>query len=303
LRDGSSWFERSFGDAKSIDTVFLMASLTKPMTVSAVMLLVDRNELRLSDRVQHFIPEFRGDGKDRVLVKHLLTHTSGLPDMLPENTALRKRHAPLSDFVAGTCATPLLFAPGTRWRYQSMGILLASEIVRRVTRQRFPDFLAEQVFRPLEMKETSLGLGGRSISQTMQCQVPEATDYDWNSRYWRNLASPWGGAHSTAPDIAKFLSYFAHPDNRVLKTETALAMVSDQTAGLSRRWGLGWMLNNGNLGSGCSSATFGHSGSTGNLCWHDPKDDLSFVLLTTKPEAQSEKTLLHPVSEIVSTSA
>jgi CubicO group peptidase (beta-lactamase class C family) len=129
------------------------------------------------------------------------------------------------------------------------------------------------------------------------------TDYDWNSSYWRNLASPWGGAHSTAPDVTKFLTYFAHPDGRVLKPETAVAMVSNQTAGLNRRWSLGWMLNNGNLGKGCSAATFGHSGSTGNLCWHDPKDDLSFVLLTTKPEAQSEKMLLHPVSEIVSISA
>lgn len=303
VRAGASSFERSFGDAKNMSAVFLMASLTKPMTASSVMLLVDRKELRLSDRVQRFIPEFRGDGKDHVLVKHLLTHTSGLPDMLPDNIALRKRHAPLADFVAGTCATPLLFAPGTQWRYQSMGFLLASEIVRRITGRPFPDFLAEHVFHPLGMNDTSLGLGGRSISETMQCQVPEVTDYDWNSSYWRNLASPWGGAHSTAPDIAKFLAYFAHPDSRVLKTETAAAMVSDQTAGLNRRWGLGWMLNNGNVGQGCSPATFGHSGSTGNLCWHDPKDDLSFVLLTTKPEAQSERALLRPVSEIISTSA
>jgi CubicO group peptidase (beta-lactamase class C family) len=303
VRQGAKAFERHFGKAKSMDAIFLMASLTKPMTVSAVMVLVDHKELRLSDPVQHFIPEFRGEGKDQVLVKHLLTHTSGLPDMLANNVALRQRYAPLSDFVAGACATPLLFVPGTQWRYQSMGILLASEIVHRITRRPFPDFLAAQVFLPLQMNETSLGLGGRSISQTMQCQVPEVTSYDWNSSYWRNLASPWGGAHSTAPDIAKFLAYFAYPDGRVLKPETAMAMVTDQTTGLSRRWGLGWMLNNGNLGSGCSAATFGHSGSTGNLCWHDPKDDLSFVLLTTKPEAQSEKTLLHPVSEIASTSA
>jgi CubicO group peptidase (beta-lactamase class C family) len=303
VRQRSNSFERHFGKAASMDAVFLMASLTKPMTATAVMLLIDRNELRLSDPVQRYIPEFRGDGKDRVLIKHLLTHTSGLPDMLPNNTDLRKRHAPLSEFIADTCATPLLFVPGTKWLYQSMGILLASEIVHRITRHSFPDFLAEHVFRPLGMSQTSLGLGGRSISQTMQCQVVEASDYDWNSRYWRNLASPWGGAHSTAPDIATFLAYFAHPQDRVLKLQTAEAMIADQTEGLRHRWGLGWMLNNGNLGKGCSSATFGHSGSTGNLCWHDPKDDLSFVLLTTKPEAQSEKTLLHPVSEIVSISA
>lgn len=303
VRHGAIDFGRSFGKAPNMDAVFLLASLTKPMTATAVMVLVDRGQVHLSDPVQRFIPEFKGDGRERVLVRHLLTHTSGLPDMLPENVALRKRHAPLSDFVAATCRTPLPFAPGTEWRYQSMGILLASEIARRVTRQPFPVFLSECVFQPLAMKQTSLGLGGRAISQTMQCQVTEVTDYDWNSSYWRNLASPWGGAHSTARDVAKLLAYFAHPDQRVLKPKTAEAMITDQTAGLSKHWGLGWMLNNGNLGSGCSPATFGHEGSTGTLCWHDPKDDMSFVLLTTKPQEQSGKTLLRPVSEIASTSA
>ena len=302
VRHGATVFQRSFGKAASMDAVFLLASLTKPMTASAVMVLVDRRQITLADPVQRFLPEFKGEGRERVLVHHLLTHTSGLPDMLPENVELRKRHAPLSDFVAATCRTPLLFAPGTQWRYQSMGILLASEIARRVTKQPFPSFLAERVFQPLAMRQTSLGLGGRAISQTMQCQVEEATDYDWNSSYWRNLASPWGGAHAPAGDLDKLLAYFANPDDRVLQKETARTMTRDWTKGLTKRWGLGWMLNNGNLGSGCSPETFGHEGSTGTLCWHDPKSDLSFVLLTTKPEAQSGKTLLRPVSEIASTS-
>jgi beta-lactamase class C len=302
VRNGATAFQRSFGKATSMDAVFLLASLTKPMTASAVMVLVDRRQINLADPVQRFLPEFKGEGREHVLVRHLLTHTSGLPDMLPENEALRKRHAPLSEFVSATCRTPLLFAPGTQWRYQSMGILLASEIARRVAQQPFPLFIAEHVFQPLAMQRTSLGLGGRNIAQTMQCQVMEANDYDWNSSYWRNLASPWGGALGTAGDVGKVLSYFAHPDATVLKPDTARLMTTDQTIGLSKRWGLGWMLNNGNLGSGCSAATFGHEGSTGTLCWHDPKNDMSFVLLTTKPEAQSGKTLLRPVSEIASTS-
>jgi CubicO group peptidase (beta-lactamase class C family) len=193
-----------------------------------------------------------------------------------------------------------LFAPGSELRYQSMGILLASEIAARITKQRFPEFVKEQVFLPLGMKQTSLGLGGRTIAQTMRCQVAEANDWDWNSDYWRNLASPWGGAHSTVDDVALLLQYFAHPDGRVVKPETARAMITDQTTGLQRRWGLGWMLNNGTFGKDCSPATFGHAGSTGTLCWLDPKRDISLVLLTTKPEAQSGKTVLRPVSELVS---
>jgi CubicO group peptidase (beta-lactamase class C family) len=300
VRKGAATQSRAFGKAQTADAVFLLASITKPMTASALMTLVDRHEVSLSDPVHRFIPEFRGDGREEVLIHHLLTHTSGLPDMLPENEDLRKRHAPLTEFVEHTCRTPLLFAPGTQLRYQSMGILLAAEVAARVTQLPFPAFVQEHVFRPLGMQNTSLGLGGRAISQTMLCQVPVVSDWDWNSSYWRNLASPWGGAHSTVADLARFLQYFAHPDQSVLKPETAAAMISNQTAGLSKRWGLGWMLNNGQFGKGCSTATFGHSGSTGTLCWLDPKKELSFVLLTTKPSQESEKTLLYPASDLVS---
>ena len=131
--------------------------------------------------------------------------------MLPENDALRKRHAPLKDFVAATCATPLLFSPGTSVKYQSMGVLLAAEIVERISKRPLPDFLRDEIYRPLGMKDTSLGLGGRDLTGTMQCQVEQQNDWDWNSAYWRNLGSPWGGAHSTAADVGRFLRYFAEP--------------------------------------------------------------------------------------------
>src|SRR6476646_1072408 len=103
--------QRAFGKATTADAVFLIASITKPMTATALMILVDRREVSLSDPVQRFIPEFRGEGRELALVKHLLTHTSGLPDMLPEDQDLRKAHAPLAAFVERTCRTPLLFKP------------------------------------------------------------------------------------------------------------------------------------------------------------------------------------------------
>jgi beta-lactamase class C len=300
VRNGSNVIRKSFGQAAKPDAVFLLASITKPMTVSAVMLMSDRGQLSLTDPVQRFIPEFRGNGRERVQIRHLLTHTSGLPDMLPENVELRKRHAPLSEFVAGACRTPLLFAPGEEVRYQSMGILLAAEIVSRIAHSPFPAVLEKEVFRPLGMRQTSLGLGGRAIRDTMQCQVEERTDYDWNSPYWRNLGAPWGGAHSNVDDVARFLQYFAHPDHGMLKPQTAAAMITDQTPALKQHYGYGWRLNDAAYGKGSSASTFGHGGSTGTLCWHDPRKDRTFVLLTTKPADQSNKTLLHPVSGMVS---
>lgn len=300
VRRPSGVLQRAFGRAPTINAVFLLASITKPMTVTALMVLVDRKELSLSDPVQRFLPEFRGDGREAVCIKHLLTHTSGLPDMLPEDQQLREQHAPLSAFVERACRTPLLFKPGSKVRYQSMGILLAAEIVSRLTNQPLPSFVRDHVFQPLRMPDTSIGLGGRTIAQTMRCDLPKSTSWDWNSAYWRNLASPWGGALSTAVDVSCFLQYFADPGGLVLKPETAAAMITDQTKGLNTRWGLGWMLNNGQFGTGSSAATFGHSGSTGTLCWLDPKSRVSFVLLTTKPAKQSDSTLLYPVSNSVS---
>jgi CubicO group peptidase (beta-lactamase class C family) len=283
------------------DRVFLLASITKPMTATAVMILCDRGRVRLEDPVRKFIPEFTGGDRDLITIRHLLTHTSGLPDMLPENTELRRRHAPLSDFVAGTCKTPLLFKPGTRVKYQSMGILLACEIAQRVTDMPFRDFLRRELFQPAHMTATSLGLGGRKIADTAQCQVETDDDWNWNSPYWRDLGVPWGGAHSTAADVTRLLDLFLHPNGRIVKSKTARSMIENQTQ-LADRWGLGWMIKPGTFGKACSASTFGHYGSTGTVAWADPKTNLTCVLLTTKPAAQSRDGLMGPVSDLVAES-
>jgi CubicO group peptidase (beta-lactamase class C family) len=287
VRQGKDVVTRAFGAAKTPEAVFLLASISKPMTASALMLLADRGRVALSDTVRKFIPELVHEG---ILVRHLLTHTSGLPDMLPDNDALRKRHAPLAEFVAETCKTPLLFQPGAKVKYQSMGILLAGEIVARVAKRPLPDFLRDEIYRPLGMTATSMGLGGRAIASTMQSQVDEPSDWDWNSAYWRNLASPWGGAHATAADVARFVDYFVKPQPPVLKPATVASMIVDQTGGLTPPWGLGWMLMRGG---------FGHSGSTGTLAWHIPAKDLTFVLLTTRPAAVSAKMVLNPAADLI----
>ena len=223
VRQAGQEMSRAFGAAR-VDLPFLIASPTKPMTASAVLWLRDRRELALNDPVEKYLPEFRGGERDAVTIRHLLTHTSGLPDMLPENTELRRQHAPLSEFVARTCRTPLLFRPGEKVSYQSMGILLAAAIVEKVSGEPMPGFMARTIFNPLRMRQTSFGLGGRRIADTAQCQVPEAerSDWDWNSPYWRNLGAPWGGAHATARDLGTFLEAFASPaDERVAGGHTA----------------------------------------------------------------------------------
>jgi CubicO group peptidase (beta-lactamase class C family) len=300
VRRAGQELSRAFGAAKP-DLPFLIASPTKPMTAMAVLWLRDRRELALTDPVTKFLPDFRGGERGAVTIHHLLTHTSGLPDMLPENTELRRQHAPLSEFVARTCRTPLLFQPGGKVSYQSMGILLAAAIVEKVSGEPMPGFMARTIFSPLGMGQTSLGLGGRRLEETAQCQVPEAerSDWDWNSPYWRNLASPWGGAHATARDLGTFLEAFVSTTGKALSKTSADEMRAIQTGTLRPSFGLGWQRQPGAFGSTCSADTFGHSGSTGTSIWHDPATATTCVVLTTRPATASRSSLLLPVSEII----
>ena len=97
-----------------------------------------------------------------------------------------------------------------------MAILLAAEIARRISGTDFPAFIEGAIFRPLEMKNSALGLGRFPLEATMRCQAedaapesgagdPAAREWDWNSPYWRRLSAPWGGVHASAPDVATVL--------------------------------------------------------------------------------------------------
>ncbi|MBL8175639.1 MAG: beta-lactamase family protein [Bryobacterales bacterium] len=301
VEQGATRIAKGFGQARTENEVFLLASITKPMTAAGLMKLTERRQIKLDDPVVKYIPEFTGGDRSLVTVRMLLTHTSGLPDMLPDNEALRKRHAPLKDFVAGACKTPLLFKPGTQCKYQSMGILLAAEIAERVTRIPFRDFLREEIFAPLAMTQTSLGLGGRRIPDLAQCQVPNPNDdWNWNTPYWRDLGAPWGGAHASAHDVARFLRAFLEPSGTPLPAPIAKSMIENHNQGLNKPWGIGFMIEPGTFGKACSPRTYGHYGSTGTVCWADPAKKLLCVLLTTKPADQSRAGLLGPVSDLVS---
>jgi CubicO group peptidase (beta-lactamase class C family) len=294
VRHADQEFVRSFGAAKSTDDIFLIASISKPMSMAALMTLYDEGKFRLDDPLKKYIPEFTGDGRSEITIQQLLTHTSGLPDQLPENESLRKKHADLSEFIDHAIDTPLLFKSGSRCSYSSMGILLASELAQRITATRFPQLVHETVFQRLDMKHSALGLGEFQLDQTMQCQVknaaaesgagsPESTDWDWNSSYWRKLAAPWGGAHASASDVGKFFAEFLHPTERVLRPQTARRMIENQNGkGITPR-GLGFALGARNASGGCSPATFSHSGATGTLAWADPATNSIFVVLTTLP--------------------
>jgi CubicO group peptidase (beta-lactamase class C family) len=275
--------------------------------------LLDQGKFRLDDPVKKFLPEFTGGGREKITIRQLLTHVSGLPDQLPENQALRSGHAGLAKFVAAAVGTPLLFEPGTRYGYSSMAIMLAAEVAQRVSGQDFLKFVDDRVFQPLGMKHSVLGLGEFKLTEMMSCQAdgaaPEsgagdkgAKEWDWNSPYWRKLGSPWGGVHASSPDLARFLADFLYAGGKVVKPETAQLMLRNHNPqGLTPR-GLGFAVGASSGSPGCSERTFGHSGSTGTLAWADPATDTICIVLTTLP---SRAVRPHPtklVSDLVAES-
>ena len=287
-------FAQTFGASTSIDDIFLLASISKPMSVAALMTLFDKGAFRLNDQVSKYLPEFSSSPKGDVTIRHLLTHVSGLPDQLPENESLRRRHAALPEFVRHAMETPLLFAPGTEYRYSSMGILLASEVARRLTGVPFAEFMDTALFRPLKMTKSALGLGRMKLEETMTCQVeqanpesgsgdPSAQAWDWNSPYWRGFGAPWGGVHASAPDVARFFGEFLDETGRSLTPQTARLMIRNHNSVGLRPRGLGFDIGEGAGSPGCSERTFGHSGATGTLAWADPATKTICVVLTTLP--------------------
>src|SRR5262245_26810048 len=138
------------------DSLFLVASITKPVTVTAVMMLVERGELTLSDRVAKFVPRFAANGKGEIQVVHLITPPFGLPYMLPDNIKMLQAHRPMSAFIDAICELSPLYPPGTQVGYQSMGTAMLGEIVHQVLGKTIQEFVRREIFEPLDMKDTWL---------------------------------------------------------------------------------------------------------------------------------------------------
>ena len=300
------------------DSIFLVASITKPLVAMAVLRLVENGLLCLNDKVNAIIPEFKGPQRYAVTLRHLLTHTSGLPDQLPDNQELRSQQTPLSGFVEKTCQVKMTFSPGRGVQYQSMGYLLLGEIIERVSGRSCAAFLREEFFQPLAMHETALGAPAEwydgdtpKIDRLAEIRIAdERSDpsWNWNSRYWQTLGAPWGGLLTTAGDLGKYcrmmLAHGHYRGHQVISRASIHRATTNQLEALRevpeddrrcRPWGFGWRLNwpahSANFGDLTSPHTFGHWGATGTLMWMDPERELWAVILTTQPQEPHGKHL------------
>jgi CubicO group peptidase (beta-lactamase class C family) len=302
------------------DAMFYMASVTKPIIYTAAMILVERGQLNLSDRVQRYLPDFVGDGKENVQVLHFFTHTSGLPDELPNNAQLRQQHAPMARFVEHCLRAELLFRPGTRQSYSSCATMLVAEIVRRLSGRSIHEFVRREILEPLGMQSSGLGSQGFARERLVRTIVPEyqeGKEGNWNTRYWQEFGSPAGGLFSSPEDYAVICALMLNGgvwnDFRLLSPATVRMMTSNRLDDLpdlpepvrrTQPWGLGWKLNH--LGQADSWSdllgrhVFGHTGSAGNVVWMDPQTQGFCIILSNYLRARAPWRLVHLSNVIAS---
>ena len=311
-RRGLAIGRRWFGDAAreperrpiGPDTLFAVASVTKPVTATAIMQLVERGRFSIDQPVGELLPEFAGPGKDGITLRHFLTHTSGLPEYADDNDEIRHRHLGLEAFVRSYCRGRLLFPTGSQWSYSNYGFGLAAEIVTRYGGRGYHAFVAEEILARLGMRDSYLQPPAEVWDRIAWVWLPGEphTDYErYNSPYFRRLGIPWGGLYTTPEDLAVFAHAFlqggAYQGRRIISPATAREMTRDQlsesirdTSGVARwraaSWGLGWDVKGRKAlhssGALTSPATFGHTGSSGAMLWVDPALELVCVMIGTR---------------------
>lgn len=305
-RRGKVIFLRAYGQRQvepepapmMTDTVFDLASLTKPLaTATAVMLLVNDGRIRLEDRICNHIPEFAGSGKGDITVFHLLTHQGGL---VADN--------PLGDYADGAAkARERIFAlkprakPGAEFIYSDVGYTVLSELVRRVAGNDLAAFCRQRVFEPLGMAETGF-LPGEELraraapTERRNGKWIQGEVHDPRAHLLGGVAGH-AGLFSTASDLARYASMLLgggeYGGVRILSAKTVAMMTTAQPVPGGGCRGLGWDIRTGyskNRGEAFSQTAFGHGGFTGTSMWIDPELDLFVIFLSNRlhPDGKGE---------------
>jgi serine-type D-Ala-D-Ala carboxypeptidase len=272
------------------NTLWDMASLTKVVGMtSAMMQLTETGKVDLDAPVQRYLPEFRGPNKELVTIRHLLTHSSGLPAWRP----LYKETATPEAARALAVATALDTLPGVRMVYSDLGAIILGQVVERVSGERLEEYLTRHVFGPLGMTSTQY----RPSRDLLPRTAP--TEFDpWRQRkihgevhdenaFALGGISAHAGLFSTGHDVARLTRMYLNrgtlDGTRIVSAETIRRFTTVQDSALSNR-ALGWETPNGSNSAGhvLKRPAFGHTGFTGTSIWIDPTRDLFVILLTNR---------------------
>ncbi len=282
------------------ETVYDLASLTKVIGLTtACMMLVGEGKLDLDAPVQRYVPAFRGANKERVTIRHLLTHSSGMPAWRPLYIEATTRAVAL----AMVDTTPLLRQPGDTFVYSDLGAMALTQVVEGLTGQRLDAYLDARVFKPLGMTSTRYlppsGWHDR-IAPTERSQdgtIILGTVHDENA--WKlGGVSGHAGLFSTAGDLGTFAQWLLERRRRTAEDGAGVpsadlrrlspTVVREFTRrqslppGTSRALGWDTPSENSSAGTKLGAHAFGHTGFTGTSIWMDPDQDLYIILLTNR---------------------
>ncbi|MGE0758480.1 MAG: serine hydrolase domain-containing protein [Pirellulaceae bacterium] len=278
------------------DALFAVASMTKPITATALMMLQDAGQLSVEDPVSKYIPEFKqmmlasGPPQREMTIRDVLTHTSGLGGDQQCQGTLRETAEEL-------VARKLSFEPGTKWQY-SPGLNVAGRIIEVVSGMPFERFLQERLFDPLNMSDTTFVPTAAQQARLARLYQPSADKRSLvPGQHWivdlskSRAPNPSGGLFSTATDMARFyqmvLDGGQYEGRRIMSQSTVSQMTSIQTGDLvtgftpGNGWGLGWCVIREPQGvtASLSPGTYGHGGAFGTQGWVDPRTKTIYVLM------------------------
>ncbi|MDB5288855.1 MAG: estB 3 [Phycisphaerales bacterium] len=287
------------------DAVFWIASMTKPITGTAIMMLQEEGKLSVDDPVAKYIPELADmkteDGKAHVItLKHLLTHSSGLQDL---DSSESKKARTLGDLIPFLAKKPLDFEPGTQWRYCQSGINTLGRVIEVVSGQSYPEFLQTRLFTPLGMKDTTFYPNKDQAARVAksykltdgkleEVPTPFLAGHDPSLHDYYPAAN--GGLFSTASDYGTFLRMILNKGTldgkQYLKPETVKQMTTVQSGDLKtgftpgNGWGLGWCIVREPQGvtQALSPGSHGHGGAYGTQAWIDPVKGVVYVLMVQR---------------------
>jgi CubicO group peptidase (beta-lactamase class C family) len=253
-----------------MNTICWIASLTKPVTATAAMTLVDQGRLQLDDPVEKYLPSFRmqttADGRHfPITVRQLMCHASGIQSSVPlrptfffEQPWYRRSLTEVAEAIA---KTQLRFEPGRRVQYSNAAPYVLGRIIEIQAEQPFGDYVREKVLRPLGMTDTDFAVPRQKIDRASVVYRRENNepvvycrfDPSWNVR----MTMPDGGLFSTPRDVARFAESFLDDQDTLLSKDCVDMMLQEQAGG----YGLSWILD--------APGQFSHWGSSGTRVWAD----------------------------------
>ena len=271
------------------NTLWDLASLTKVLgTTTALAQLIEQGRVDLDAPVQRYVPDWTGPDKERVTIRHLLTHTSGLPSFKPYD---HQTHDPDS-LRTLLFTTPLERAPGDSMIYSDIGAFMMGQVVEHVSHEKLDVYLRRHVFRPLRMYDTMFNPPRSERRRIAPTEIDSTRGglvwgkvHDERAYYLGGVAAH-AGLFSSAADVSRFATMLLHRGTldgvRVLKAQTVAAFTAYADSGRHNR-ALGWEKSPASwAGSLMASQAFGHTGFTGTSIAIDPTLDLYIILLSNR---------------------